>query len=201
MEPPPQVLTHLVHAAQRRLLGAGDQVGSNADHVDLVLLNTQHGASEEREQLFHWSRRHALTFSLSSTMLSSQMLLVPTMISESKAATENLRRSRKRKGRDSCACWCRSPDGTDPDPDPDPDPDITTTGGHGGGDQTQDNHITTTRLSESHSLLPAEAEDAAHVQRLPAEVAAVQAQPQGLEAQFAQSQGHGAEVQQAAATG
>lgn len=32
---------------------------------------------------------------MSSTRLSSQMLLVPTMISESKAGTENLRKSRK----------------------------------------------------------------------------------------------------------
>lgn len=52
--------------------------------------------------------------------------------------------------------------------------------------KTEKNLLTFRRLSESDSLLPAEAEDAAHVQRLPAEVAAVQAQPQRLEAQFAQ---------------
>lgn len=35
---PVEVLVYLVNAAQRRLVGAGDQVSSNADHVDLILL-------------------------------------------------------------------------------------------------------------------------------------------------------------------
>lgn len=43
------------------------------------------------------STLHLLTFSLSSTTLFSQMLLVPTMVSESKAEVEKLQKSSKHK--------------------------------------------------------------------------------------------------------
>lgn len=49
-----------------------------------------------------------------------------------------------------------------------------------------------------HSLLAAEPEDATDIDRLPAEVPAVQTNSHRPVAQFAQRQGHSAEVQQTA---
>lgn len=50
-----------------------------------------------------------------------------------------------------------------------------------------------------HSLVAAESEDVADVDRLPVEVAAVQSDANRPVAQFTQRQGHGTEVQQTTA--
>lgn len=116
------VSCYLVHTAQRRLRGTGDQVSPDSDHVDLVLLRykkkTVSGKPKKlQKDVADWTgclqptlvqRRgseitasptgHALgslTLRLISVRLLSEMLFVPTMMSESKAGAEKLwRRSR-----------------------------------------------------------------------------------------------------------
>jgi len=107
-------------------------------------------------------------------MLSSEMLLLPTMISESKAETEKLsggKRNERNDRQSDVGGVSRRP--------------------------TVGALKTPTHSVAPHSLLAAESEDATDVERQPAEVPAVQADPDGLVVQFTQRQGHSAEVQQA----
>lgn len=110
------------------------------------------------------------TFLLSSAMLCSEMLLVPTMISESKAGTEKLKGKQRKGDYDRNAVW-RS---------------------------DACSYCRFQRVAP-HSLLAAESEDMTDVHRLPAEVPTVQTHPHRPVAQLTQGQGHSAEVQQATA--
>lgn len=47
------LLTYLIHAAQRRLFSAGDQMCPNTHHVDLVLLNQNQTEISLRTRSFH----------------------------------------------------------------------------------------------------------------------------------------------------
>lgn len=110
------------------------------------------------------------TFLFSSAMLCSEMLLVPTMISESKADMEKLRRL-QRNNQTSGGVRCILAVGCK---------DI----------------LMHTYSMAPHSLLAAESEDTTDIEREPAEVPAVQTDSYRPVAQFTQRQGHSAEVQQ-----
>lgn len=195
---PLQRLIYLVDAAQRGLLGAGDQVSSNTDHVDLILLQAQR---PERQQSEGSSSTKPLPRSHLLVEL-HQALLADVVgphddqrIKGRDGKSEEITQTDKGELRKERPARAGAVAQTAPT---NPDRAIIKTGEHRDGGRTKTlrieeksqqnrkNLLKFQCLSKSDSLLPAEAEDAAHVQRLPAEVAAVQAQPQRLEAQFAQ---------------
>lgn len=91
------ILVYLINTPQRRLFSAGDEMCSDADHVDLILLRQSQNVEKDycylpppQKKTQKSSNSVALTLLLNSTIVSSEMLLVPTMISESKAEVEKL---------------------------------------------------------------------------------------------------------------
>lgn len=174
----------LIDTTQRGLFRARHQMCSDTNHVDLILLKqsyTEHQAQTGETIRNSFYTITLFTFLLSSIMLCSDMLLVPTMISELKAGTEKLqtrsKMNNKKKGNNgNCVTYYRR-----------------------SSLRVGFRDILMNMCSMvPHSLLTAESEDTTDIERLPAQVPAVQTNPHRPVAQFTQRQGHGTEIQEAA---